>query len=310
MHDIGSTQTELIPELDGHEMSQESDFEAPFEFDFESNESYQLPGEAFESPFSEAEEADLAGKLLDIGSERELDYFLGSLIKKAGQLVGKVVHSPIGKALGGALKGALKTIAPIAGGALGTFVGGPAGAALGSSLASMATKNLEVSQEQADREFEVARRFVRLAGTVVNRALQSPEQASPPALAQQVLSEVSGEWENYASKYGPSHGGRSQSSARYRQRRSQRQSYGRSAAYPPGPVPPWAVSPYIIPAWACANVNAPGPADGAPGPDDGEQEFGGPPPPNGAGAPPQHRHHLPKSGRWYRRGKSIVLVLG
>lgn len=68
---------------------------------------------------SEAETMELAGELLEVTNEAELDRFLGDLIKKAGSAIGSVVRSPVGKAIGGWLKGAAKQALPIAGGALG-----------------------------------------------------------------------------------------------------------------------------------------------------------------------------------------------
>ncbi len=66
--------------------------------------------------FSEAEAMELAGELLEITTEAELDRFLGDLISKAGQAVGTFVRSPIGNAVGGWLKGAAKNALPLAGG--------------------------------------------------------------------------------------------------------------------------------------------------------------------------------------------------
>lgn len=77
-----------------------------------------------ESPFSEAEEIELAAELLSISSEEELDQFLGKLfkgawkgIKKVGKFVGKVA-----KPLGRVLKGVAKAALPVVGGALGSFI--------------------------------------------------------------------------------------------------------------------------------------------------------------------------------------------
>ena len=69
--------------------------------------------------FSEAETMELAGELLEVTNEAELDRFLGDLIKKAGKAVGSFVRSPVGNAIGGWLKGAAKQLLPVAGGALG-----------------------------------------------------------------------------------------------------------------------------------------------------------------------------------------------
>ncbi|MBE7446118.1 MAG: hypothetical protein HS132_13050 [Planctomycetia bacterium] len=106
MHDIDHTQ------LEGGE----------FEYEFEGNIG------AYESPFNEVEEMELASQLLEITDEDELDQFLGDIIKKAGSAVGKFVRSPVGKALGGVLKGAVKKALPIAGSALGNLIAPGVGA--------------------------------------------------------------------------------------------------------------------------------------------------------------------------------------
>ena len=89
-----------------------------FEFNPET-ETYETEWGGEAEVFSEAETMELAGELLEITTEAELDRFLGDLISKAGQAVGKFVRSPIGNAVGGWLKGAAKSALPLAGGALG-----------------------------------------------------------------------------------------------------------------------------------------------------------------------------------------------
>src|ERR1700753_578145 len=113
--------------------------------------------------FSEAEEMDLASRLLEVANEQELENFLGDLIKSAGSALGKFVKSPVGQAIGGGLKTAAKAALPLAGGALGGLVGGPLGATLGSSLASMAGNALGLELEglsQEERELEARPQFV------------------------------------------------------------------------------------------------------------------------------------------------------
>lgn len=59
------------------------------------------------SPLSEPEEEELASELMEVGSEAELDHFLGGLfhtISNVGKGVGKFLRSPAGHALGGILK--------------------------------------------------------------------------------------------------------------------------------------------------------------------------------------------------------------
>lgn len=143
-----------------------------FEFDREFN------GETdseIESLLDEIEEMELAAELLNVSSEEELDQFLGKLfkgvwkgIRKVGKFVGKIARP-----LGGLLKGIAKKALPFLGGALGSFIPIPGvGTAIGSALGGAASKLLEVDLEgmsPEDQEFELARRFVRLASNAAAR---------------------------------------------------------------------------------------------------------------------------------------------
>jgi uncharacterized protein (DUF697 family) len=139
--------------------------------------------------FNEQQEMELAAELLEVTNEQELENFLGGLIGMAGKALGGLVKGPIGKKLGGALKGIAKKALPIAGGALGTFFGGPVGTALGSSLGSMASQALGEYEglSAEDREFEIARQVVRIAGDAVKSALEAPPTADPDAVAQHAI---------------------------------------------------------------------------------------------------------------------------
>ena len=108
-----------------------------------------------------------------VTDEQELDQFLGKLISKVSRTAGSIIRSPAGKALGGILKGAAKKALPIAGPAVGTYFGGPAGGAIGGKLASAAGRIFGLELEGMsgeDQEFEVARRFVRLAASAAQKA--------------------------------------------------------------------------------------------------------------------------------------------
>lgn len=168
MHDISGTQFQGFGEMESEA------------FEFEEGETFG------EGPFSAEEEMELAGELLGVSNEAELDQFLGSLIKKAGSAVGKFVKSPIGKSLGGILKSAAKTALPMVGGALGNLVLPGVGGAVGSKLASSAGKMFGLELEglsMEDQEFEVARKFVRFAGDAAQKAASAPPTANPQAAA-------------------------------------------------------------------------------------------------------------------------------
>ena len=160
-----------------------SNFEA-FEYNPET-EAFETETEWGGEVFSEAESMELAGELLEVTNEAELDRFLGDLISKAGKAVGSFIRSPIGNAVGGWLKGAAKQALPLAGGALGGLVGGPLGAKIGSGLASYAggALGLEAEMSQEDREFEGAKNFVKLAADAVKSAAVAPPGANPVEVA-------------------------------------------------------------------------------------------------------------------------------
>lgn len=145
-----------------------------------------LLGGEMESPLGEIAEAELAAELLEITSEAELEQFLGKLIKGVGKKVGGFIKSPVGRALGGALKGIAKKALPVVGGALGSMVAPGIGTALGSKLGSFASGLFELELEglnEQEAEFEVARRFVRLAGSAAKNAALAPPGAPPRAVA-------------------------------------------------------------------------------------------------------------------------------
>jgi hypothetical protein len=172
---------ESAPQSEGEFESFE--FEAP---DWSGEAEYEFESEVFD----EAELMELAGELLAVDSEAELDQFLGKLVRRVGSAVGRAVRSPLGRQIGGFLKGAAKRALPLAGAALGGMVGGPLGAKIGGGLANAAGSALGLEAEMLspeDQEFEGAKQFVRLGGQAVRAALQAPAGANPAAAAQQAV---------------------------------------------------------------------------------------------------------------------------
>jgi hypothetical protein len=178
MHDIDRIRLESQSET---EMFEAIPFEAEqFEFaqsETPSGETGEVFGETGEV-FGETEQMELATELLEVTNEDELDRFLGDLISRAGQAIGKFVKSPEGQAIGGILKGAAKQVLPGIGSAVGGYFGGATGAKLGGDVASTAGRAFGLELEGLsgeDREFEVARRYVTFAGDAIkNLALASP----------------------------------------------------------------------------------------------------------------------------------------
>jgi hypothetical protein len=146
-----------------------------------------------ERPFDEAEEYELAMELLSVSSEEELDQFLGKLVKgawkglkKVGSAIGKVA-----KPLGGVLRGVAKAALPFVGGALGSFipipgVGTMIGRAVGQAVSSALEAEL-VGLEGEMRDLEMARRFVRVAGSAAQQAAQRAATGEPQAVARDAV---------------------------------------------------------------------------------------------------------------------------
>jgi len=130
-------------------------------------------------------ESELAQELLEITTEEELDQFLGKLARSVVKGASKFVRSPIGKALGGVLKNVVKTAAPMVGGALGSLVLPGVGTAIGSKLGSLAGNLLEAEEaermDEAEAQYEAARRYVRFAQAAYRNAAHAPRSLPPRA---------------------------------------------------------------------------------------------------------------------------------
>ncbi|NHZ35072.1 hypothetical protein [Massilia rubra] len=144
-------------------------------------------------PFGEQEEIALAMELMSVASEEELEQFLGKMfkgiwkgVKKVGSVIGKVA-----KPLGGVLKGLAKTALPFVGKALGSFIPIPGvGTMLGGALGSAVAKALEMEAAGLDgeeRELEMARRFVRIAGTAAQQAGMAGQGMDPQRAARDAV---------------------------------------------------------------------------------------------------------------------------
>ncbi|MCC6916813.1 hypothetical protein [Nitrosomonas sp.] len=179
MHDIDRTTLEANTDLENYEHDQ-----------YEYGESGEAEWGGETAVFSEVEAMELAAELLEISDEAELDQFLGDLIKKAGQVAGKFVRSPVGQQLGGLLKGAAKKALPMVGSAIGGYFGGAGGAKIGGQLAANAGRIFGLELEglsHEDQEYEVAKRFVQLAGAAAKNAALAPRAVNPATAAQSAI---------------------------------------------------------------------------------------------------------------------------
>jgi uncharacterized protein (DUF697 family) len=250
-----------------------------------------LTGEA-ESPLSETQEMELAAELLEVTSEEELEEFIGDVFKKVAKTVGSAIRSPIGRQLGGILKGVAKKALPMVGGALGSFVAPGVGTAIGSKLGSMASNLFEMETEGMNAEqleFEMARRYVRLAATAAGNAAQAPRNAPPRRVVQTAVTQA-------ARQHAPgllrgTRGGGASGGRRPRPGGPQRPGGQRRR----GPGGQYAVG--------SSTVAVPG-GNGAYEPE--PSDWGGEPEPGGGQRSPYGSRA--QSGRWIRRGRKVVLL--
>ncbi|HET6582156.1 MAG TPA: hypothetical protein VFG69_01890 [Nannocystaceae bacterium] len=148
----------------------------------------ELEVDGSQGVFDEVEESELASELLSVGDDQELEYFLGSLIKKAAKKlapISNVVKNQVGGLLKGAAKSALPSLAQLAGGA----IGGPVGAAIASqaapALGSLFGMELEGLSPE-DQEYEAAKQFVKMSGSALENAASSAG-GSPTEVAKQAV---------------------------------------------------------------------------------------------------------------------------
>lgn len=166
----------------------------------ESSAAFPYPGELgsaeFEGPLSPAQEMEFASQLLEVSNDRELEQFLGDVLKTVGGAVGRFASSDTGRAVGGLLKSAVKQALPAAGRAVGDWVS-PGGGDLGSQLATQAGQLLGLELEglsAEDREFEVSRQLVRLASSAAEQASHAPPSTEPAAAARQAVTSAAREY--------------------------------------------------------------------------------------------------------------------
>ena len=122
-------------------------------------------------------------ELLSVSSEEELDQFLGKFFKRAWKGIKKV-----GKGIVKVARPFLKAALPIAGRALGSFIPIPGvGTMIGGAVGSALGRALEMElagMEPQEQELELARRYVRIAGSALQQAAQAAPNQDPRAVMQ------------------------------------------------------------------------------------------------------------------------------
>lgn len=286
----------------------EGEYEGEFEFEGE--------GE-FEAVFDEVTEMELAAELLGLQNEQELEYFLGNLIKKATKVVGNIAKGPVGQALIPVLKKAAKVALPAAGAALGNLVlpgvGGMVGGKLASAAGSMFGLEFEGLSPQ-DREFEMAKRYVKFAGSAARKVARTPTRVPIKRAVQKATTAA-------AKKYVPgllrpkvvTHVTNiiRQAQAAQAQAQAQGRPFGARVTPRPGvrPVPPrpatyGGYATYAQPTYAAGAISPTivTPSYVTPA------TYGAEPSAIAGDGFTYATPNFTRSGRWYRRGRKIVLV--
>ncbi|MEU4078330.1 hypothetical protein DEJ45_02255 [Streptomyces venezuelae] len=150
--------------------------------------------EEAEGDLDEVREMELAGELLEVTDEAELDHFLGKLVRAAAPLL----RGATGKALQSLLRGTARQLLPVFGSMAGNLVAPGIGGVVGSRLASGAGSVLGLELEglsREDQEFEAARQFVRFAADAARTAAGSDDGPESADLA------TEGSFEEYEGGY-------------------------------------------------------------------------------------------------------------
>jgi uncharacterized protein (DUF697 family) len=297
---------------------------------------------------SPAHEAALAGRLLEVGNEAELENFLGDVVNAVGRgmrAARDFAGSAAGQAVIQAVKPLAKTALPWVGGAIGSAIAPGVGTAVGRALGSAASAMFEMetgelSSEEA--EYELARRVVQLTSAAARTAIQAPPDQHPQAVGELAVFHESrhfapgfyrrglSRFRPYARQHGGGYrGGYGRYGHPYRYGGRYGGGYGRYGHY--GPYGRWGGRSGAYYGGGAPDAPAP---DAGPGPDQppgppqpgfrwvavpiGAQPpaepppgAGGPPPgPDASGPPAQSEFGQggDGGGQWVRRGHKIIVM--
>ncbi|MFL5280976.1 MAG: hypothetical protein ACJ8AW_08230 [Rhodopila sp.] len=134
--------------------------------------------------FNENQLLELAAEVLEASSENTLNHTLDRLIDRAFRTLGRTVDPALARALQATLRGIARRVLPFASGPLGNHSSttvARAGRQFGLELEGLSPE---------DKEFELAKHFVRLAGEAVRRAIALPHAAPPQTLASRAVAEA------------------------------------------------------------------------------------------------------------------------
>jgi len=179
----GFPQSEFEAQYEGYPQGEyQGEYQGEFAGGFQGEMETQLFGELVNPATGEINqelEMNLAAELLTVSNEAELDQFLGKLIRGVGRGFRRFARSGFGRFLGGALRNVARAALPTLGGALGSLIPIPGvGTALGAAAGNAVGGALGLEFEglsNEDREFEIARRIVRI-GIESGRALDGMQE--------------------------------------------------------------------------------------------------------------------------------------
>ncbi|MEU3688355.1 hypothetical protein [Streptomyces narbonensis] len=185
MHNMDRTQLEFGHGADGGTAGEAYGADGTYEPEFEDAAEYATEeagwgGAEAEGSLDEVQEMELAGELLEVTDEAEMDQFLGKLVRAAAPLL----RGGPGKALRKLLRGAARQFLPVLGSTAGNLLVPGLGGVVGGQLASKAGSLLGLEVEglsQEDQEFEAARQFVRFAADAARNTAGSEGEAGSEA---------------------------------------------------------------------------------------------------------------------------------
>lgn len=162
----------------------ENEFEAEFEDDFEFENEYEAEFEDdFEMEvFSEDEELELAEQLLSAESDDELEYFLGSLIKKAVPFVGRLLKGRGKKLVRGLARkgmGMARRFLPGLGRRASRAIGSRRFGQISNLARSFFGFELEMMAPE-EQELEIAKKIIRTTKTAAKNLAKAASKGIPP----------------------------------------------------------------------------------------------------------------------------------
>ncbi len=181
MHDIDRVL------LEAPAPAQESEEEQYFEYEDEQSFAGEDEfGNEHEHSLTEAEEIELANQVLEVSSPQELEQFVGDLLTAAADPAGRFARSKTGRQLGGILRQAAAEAVPAVSDALTGSQGETNGRSLGAAARLFGVQQEGMSGEE--KEFELARHFVRFADCATRQAVKRMNSAPPLQVARHAVS--------------------------------------------------------------------------------------------------------------------------